>query len=96
MSAATGTAPEIRPRDFLDIDHLLSDEERLIRDTVRQFVQEQVVPYVGDWFEQGTIPRELARELGNAERAGHAPRGLRLRRRERHRLRSRVHGARGR
>ena len=64
MSAATGTAPEIRPRDFLDIDHLLSDEERLIRDTVRQFVQEQVVPYVGDWFEQGTIPAELPRELG--------------------------------
>jgi len=64
MTTASRTAPEIRPRDFLDIDHLLSDEERLIRDTVRQFVQEQVVPYVGDWFEEGTIPRELALELG--------------------------------
>jgi glutaryl-CoA dehydrogenase len=67
MNMATTTrreAPEIRPSDFLDIDHLLSEEERLIRDTVRQFVQEQVVPYVGDWFEEGTIPAELARELG--------------------------------
>jgi glutaryl-CoA dehydrogenase len=65
MAATTRQqALEIRPSDFLDIDHLLSDEERLIRDTVRQFVQEQVVPYVGDWFEEGTIPVELARELG--------------------------------
>jgi glutaryl-CoA dehydrogenase len=64
MSATTHTEPRIRPRDFLDIDHLLSDEERLIRDTARRFVQEQVVPYVGDWFEEATLPRELARQLG--------------------------------
>jgi glutaryl-CoA dehydrogenase len=65
MATTTRTATDIRPRDFLEIDQLLSDEERLIRDTVRQFVQEQVVPYVGDWFEEGTIPRELGRELGD-------------------------------
>jgi glutaryl-CoA dehydrogenase len=64
------SAAGIRPRDFLDIDHLLSDEERLIRDTARQFVQEQVVPYVGDWFEQATIPRELAGELGKLNLLG--------------------------
>ena len=54
----------IRPEDFLAIDALLSDEERDIRDTVRAFVRAEVVPYVGDWFEEATIPRELARELG--------------------------------
>jgi glutaryl-CoA dehydrogenase len=54
----------IRPLDFLDIDSLLSDEERAIRDVVRAFVNDRVVPSVGDWFEAGTIPRELARELG--------------------------------
>ena len=69
-TTARREAPEIRSSDFLDIDHLLSDEERLIRDTVRQFVQEQVVPYVGDWFEEGTIPVELARELGNLNLLG--------------------------
>jgi glutaryl-CoA dehydrogenase len=62
--ATTAAAPAVRPTDFLDIDHLLSDEERLIRDTVRRFVQERVVPHVGEWFEAGTIPRELATELG--------------------------------
>jgi glutaryl-CoA dehydrogenase len=64
MTIASRAEIGIRPRDFLDIDYLLSDEERLIRDTVRQFVQEQVVPHVGEWFEEGTIPGELARELG--------------------------------
>ena len=64
MSAASTAAPAIRPEDFLDIDHLLSDEERDIRDTVRAFVRDRVVPNVGDWFEEGTIPLELAQELG--------------------------------
>jgi len=56
--------PNIRPEDFLNIDSLLSDEERDIRDVVRAFVRDRVVPNVADWFEAGTVPRELARELG--------------------------------
>ena len=52
------------PLDFLEIDHLLSDEERLLRDTVRQFVGDKVLPDVADWFEQGTFPKELAKEMG--------------------------------
>ena len=64
MSAVSATPAAIRPEDFLDIDHFLSDEERDIRDTVRAFVRDRVVPHVGDWFEAGTIPRELAPALG--------------------------------
>src|ERR1700709_1084235 len=64
MTATTAPPPSIRPTDFLALDSLLSDEERDIRDTVRAFVQDKVVPYVGGWFGEGTIPRELARELG--------------------------------
>ena len=56
--------PALNPRDFLAIDRQLSDEERDIRDTVRAFVADKVTPNVGDWFEAGTIPIELARELG--------------------------------
>src|ERR687894_1612349 len=51
--------------DFLRVDTLLTDEERLIRDTVRSFVRDRLLPQVGGWFEAGTLPsRELARELG--------------------------------
>jgi glutaryl-CoA dehydrogenase len=56
-------APPLDPHDFLALDALLSDEEKAIRDTVRQFVRERVLPDVGDWFEQGIFPRELLGEL---------------------------------
>jgi glutaryl-CoA dehydrogenase len=61
---ASKPANVLRPGDFLGIDSLLSDEELLIRDTVRRFVAERVTPFVGDWFEEGRIPPELAPELG--------------------------------
>jgi glutaryl-CoA dehydrogenase len=56
-------APPLDPRDFFGLDALLGDEEKAIRDTVRQFVRERVLPQVGDWFEQGIFPRELLGEL---------------------------------
>lgn len=57
-------ATPIRPDDYLNVDLLLSEEERAIRDTVRAFVQKRVVPNVAEWFENGTVPCELMRELG--------------------------------
>ena len=45
--------------DLYNINHLLSEEERLVRDTVRQFVSDRVLPIVGEHFEAGTFPREL-------------------------------------
>jgi len=53
------------PLDFLDVDALLSDEERDVRDTVRRFVRERVLPGIADWFEAGVFPREVAGELGS-------------------------------
>ena len=50
--------------DLLHIDDQLSNEERLIRDTVRAFVTDQVLPNVGDWFEAGMLPRPVLTELG--------------------------------
>ncbi len=65
MAATTGAVDRINPKDFLELDRLLSDEERDIRDAVRAFVRDRVVPYVGEWFEEARIPVELARELGS-------------------------------
>ena len=53
------------PFELFSIDHLLDEEERAIRDVVRDFVDTRIKPEVADWFEAGRIPaRELARELG--------------------------------
>jgi glutaryl-CoA dehydrogenase len=55
----------VDPYDFLAIDALLDDEERAIRDTVREFVRDRILPEVGDWFEEGVLPtRDLAAEVG--------------------------------
>jgi glutaryl-CoA dehydrogenase len=50
--------------DLLHIDDQLTDEERLIRDTVRAFTTDKILPHVTDWFEAGTLPREIMPELG--------------------------------
>src|SRR5215510_13285578 len=49
--------------DFYRIDDLLSDEERMVRDTVRRFVDERVVPIIDKHFEDGTFPKELIPEM---------------------------------
>ena len=54
----------LKPKDFLDIDALLSPEEKMLRDTVRQFVGERVMPGIEKWFEAGEFPREMATEIG--------------------------------
>jgi glutaryl-CoA dehydrogenase len=50
--------------DYFDLDAFLTTEERVLRDTVRQFVDQRCTPHVAEWFEQGRFPVELAREFG--------------------------------
>ena len=64
MSAAASTLPAFDPRDPLALDGLLDDEERLIRDTVRQYVREKFLPHVAEHFEAGTFPEHVAADLG--------------------------------
>jgi glutaryl-CoA dehydrogenase len=52
--------------DLLDLDDLLTDDERAWREHVRGFVAERVTPHVADWFERAHLPRELIPELGRA------------------------------
>ncbi|WP_326669885.1 acyl-CoA dehydrogenase family protein [Streptomyces canus] len=54
------------PADPLGIDDLLEPEDLAIRETVRTWAADRVLPYVADWYERGELPeiRELARELG--------------------------------
>ena len=56
----------IAPLDLIDLEALLTDEERLGRDTVRRFVDDRVRPHVARWYVDGRLPgRDLARELGD-------------------------------
>jgi glutaryl-CoA dehydrogenase len=66
-SPASGSKlPPFDPSDPLGVDDLLDAEGLAVRDTVRRWAAERVVPYVAGWYESGELPgiRELARELG--------------------------------
>lgn len=52
------------PHDFLAVDGLLDQDERDIRDTVREFAEAELAPYVSQWYEQGTLPDDLGPKLG--------------------------------
>ena len=51
--------------DFYRIDDLLSEEERLVRDTVRRFVEQKVLPTIDQHFEDATFPSNLIPEMAS-------------------------------
>jgi glutaryl-CoA dehydrogenase len=59
------------PMGLFEIDSLIGEEDKAIRDTVRRFVEDRVLPEIADWYEAGQIPaRELAQELGKTGMLG--------------------------
>jgi glutaryl-CoA dehydrogenase len=63
-TTTTTTTSTDGPVDLLGIADLLSEEERMVQQTVRDFVRDKVLPEVPDWFERGEIPRELGKQFG--------------------------------
>jgi len=53
------------PTDFYDIDSVLAEEERAVRDSVRQFVDERVLPIIGKCYVDGRFPKELIPEMAS-------------------------------
>lgn len=52
------------PNDFLDVDGLLTEDEVLLRNTVRSYVADKVLPHVSEWWEEGVFPKEMAKGMG--------------------------------
>ncbi|WP_329035987.1 acyl-CoA dehydrogenase family protein [Streptomyces sp. NBC_00178] len=76
-SAKPSKLPPFDPRDPLGIDDLLDPEDLAIRDTVRTWAGEWVLPHIAEWYEKGELPgiRELARELGSLGALGMSLKG---------------------
>jgi len=58
-------AAALDPFDLYDVRSLLSDEERMVQDTVARFTDEKVLPIIGECFDKGVFPKELIGELAN-------------------------------
>ena len=52
------------PYDFFDVDSILSEEERQVRDAVREFVRNEALPLMRDAFRDGTFPLQLIKGFG--------------------------------
>lgn len=52
-----------RGLDFLDLESEFSDEERMVRDAVRNFVDERILPIIGKCYDEGRFPSELIPEM---------------------------------
>ena len=50
--------------DFYDVDSLLSEEERMIRDMVRDWVEDRLMPLIGEAYIERRFPKEIIPELG--------------------------------
>lgn len=55
--------PQFEALDYYEIEDLLTEEERLVRDTVRSFVTEKVLPIIAHHNREGTFPVELIPEM---------------------------------
>ncbi len=51
-------------KDFYNIDFALSEEERAVRDSIRSFVDDKVIPIIGDAYIEGKFPRQIIPEMG--------------------------------
>jgi glutaryl-CoA dehydrogenase len=49
--------------DFMEIDSLFSDQEKLVRQTVREFVEKEVIPHIEEWNRAGKFPMELVPQM---------------------------------
>jgi glutaryl-CoA dehydrogenase len=66
VSATEPRSGSVNPLDLLNLDALLNEEERAVRETVRDWVRNRVLPEIAEWFEHGELPSEqLAKELGS-------------------------------
>jgi len=54
---------KFRGFDFYDVDSLLSDDERQVRDLVREWVEDNVIPVIADAYVEGRFPLELAPKM---------------------------------
>ncbi len=57
------SAAALNPLDLYDVRSLLSEEERMVQDTVARFTDERVLPIIGDCFDQARFPQELVPEM---------------------------------
>ena len=61
--SAREVSASFEPIDFYAVDDLLTSDEKLVRQSVREFVDREVMPHIADWFERGEFPKHIIPSL---------------------------------
>ncbi len=64
--------------DFIELDSLLSDDERLVRDNTRKFIEENIIPIIEQCNREGRFPKELIKPMGELGLLWREPAGIRM------------------
>lgn len=64
MTSRAATTAAVSLEDFYDLDALYTPEERMIRDSVRDFVRSEILPNVAEWWREDRFPADLPRRFG--------------------------------
>ena len=95
-AAAKSGGAAIDPLDFYAVRAALSEEERMVQDSVARLVDDEVLPIIQQCFEEHRFPQELVPELAELGLLGSSIQGYELRRPQRRQLRAHLPGARAR
>ena len=74
------SAIKFRGVDFIEFDTLLTDDERLVRDTARKFIEDNLIPIIEECNRAGRFPRELVKPMARPRVLWRQSQGLWLRR----------------
>lgn len=55
---------DFKSPDFYLVDDLLTDEQKLVRDAMRDFVKKEITPYIEDWAQQAVFPKHIVKKFG--------------------------------
>ena len=58
------TSDRFESPDFYEVDDLLTEEQILIRNSVREFVKKEISPYIDDWCQRSYFPQEIVKKFG--------------------------------
>ncbi len=64
LGAKSTKRDRFEPTDFYQLDDLLTDEQKLIRSSMRAFVNKEITPFVEDWCQRSVFPENIVKKFG--------------------------------
>ena len=64
MAATSSKIDVFQSPDYFQLDDLLTDEHKMVRDAVRNYVKKEISPIIEDYAQRAEFPQQIVRQLG--------------------------------